>query len=121
MVTLLNNSAVARAPVPSCTVNPAAGEAASTIVVDVTVLNDPGSTVTQVMIALGPENPGGILCGATSASVSGGVAHFSLGVDFGVPPPTCAVLPGFCTYTLTATAVGASSGVSAEFTISLAS
>ena len=118
MVTLLNNSAVARAPVPSCTVNPAAGEAASTIVVDVTVLNDPGSTVTQVMIALGPENPGGILCGATSASVSGGVAHFTnLGVDFGPILPTCAFTG--CSYTLTATATRATPGTSSEFTIIL--
>ena len=41
----------------------------------------------------------------------------NLGVDFGTPPPMCAVDPGFCTYTLTATAVGASSGLSGTFNI----
>ena len=97
--------------------NPAAGESASTIDADVSVVNDPNNTVTGVAIALGPENPGGTLCGTTTGSLSGGVAHFHLGV---VLSASC-ILAGSCTYTLTATAASAESGVSEEFTISVIS
>jgi hypothetical protein len=117
VVTLVNTSAVAR--VAGCMVNPVSDEAASTIAADVTVEDDPGGTIGAVTVSLGPENPGGTLCGSTTLPVSGGVAHFSLGVDLGVPPPAC--VAGGCTYTLTATAAGATSGVSGEFTISLIS
>jgi len=116
VVTLLNNSA--RARLPGCGVNPLF-EGESTIAADVAVLDDPGNTITSVAVSLGPENSGGSLCGATTGDVGAdGVAHFSLGVDLGVPPPTCAAL-GSCTYQLTATAEGAESGVSQEFTITV--
>jgi len=111
VVTLLNNSA--RAKLPGCADNPL-GE--STIAADVTVLDDPGNTITSVTVALG-ENPGGSLCGTTTASVAGHVAHFTLGVDFGVLPPTCAASLDGCSYTLTATAVGAEGDESEHFTI----
>jgi len=103
----------------SCMVDPAEGDAASTIEADVTVNDDPLGTVTDVTVALGPETqPGSVLCGTTTVSVTNHVAHFTdLGVDFGPVLPTCA-LTG-CTYRLTATAVGATSGVSSEFTITL--
>ena len=116
VITLVNNSAAAR--LPGCGVDPFAPLAGltSTIEADVTVLNDPGNTITAVTVALG-ENPGGSLCGTTTASVAGHVAHFTLGVDFGVLPPTCAASLDGCSYTLTATAVGAEGDESEHFTI----
>ena len=121
VITLVNNSAAAR--LPGCGVDPFAPLAGltSTIEADVTVLNDPGNTITAVTVALGPENPGGSLCGTTTTSVAGHAAHFTLGVDFGVPPPMCAAsLQDGCTYTLTATAEDATPGVSSQFTIKAA-
>src|SRR2546427_11189475 len=77
----------------------------------VTVLNDPGNTITAVTVALGPENPGGSLCGTTTTGVAGHIAPFTFGGDFGVPPPGgAASLEGGCTHTPTATAGGATAG-----------
>ena len=115
MITLLNNSA--RARLPGCGVDPVFANESS-IAADVTVLDDPGNTITAVTVALG-ENPGGSLCGTTTTNVAGHVAHFTLGVDFGVLPPTCAGSLAGCTYTLTATAVGAVGDESEHFTITL--
>jgi hypothetical protein len=114
VVVLLNHSAVNR--VAGCMANPLLP---STIAADVSVDDaDPLSPVTAVTVAL-EENPGGTLCGTTTVSVGAdGMAHFTdLGVDFGLLPPACAASTGGCQYTLRATAVGAESGVSDEFTI----
>ncbi len=99
-------------------VDPAQGGPASTIAADVRVNNDPLGTITGVTVALGESHAGSVLCGTTTGSVTNGVAHFTnLGVDFGPILPTCAFTG--CSYTLTATATGATPGTSSEFTIIL--
>src|SRR3989454_5254656 len=56
VITLVNNSAAARMPFPeSCMVDPAQGDAASTIEANVKVNDDPLGTVTDGTVALGPE------------------------------------------------------------------
>ena len=66
VVTLLNSTA--RARLPGCGVNPVF-EGESTIEAKVTVLDDPGSTITSVAVSLGPENSGGSLCGDATGDV----------------------------------------------------